>query len=63
MSTNFVKVTSMNFMNYDLLFTASQRHHELAKHAADFRLVRRSPRRRRSEGRPLSPPRGRPDSA
>jgi len=53
----------MNFMNYDLLFTASQRHHELAKHAADFRLLRRSPRRRRSEGRPLSPPRGRPDSA
>jgi len=50
-------------MNYDLLFTACQRHQELAKHAADFRLVRRSPRRRRSEGRPLSPPRGRPDSA
>ena len=52
----------MNFMNYDLLFTACQRHQELAKRAADFRLVRRSPRRRQSEGRPLSPPRGRPDS-
>ena len=53
----------MSFTNYDLLLTANQHRQELAKHATDFRLVRRAPRRRRSEGRPLSPPRGRPEAA
>ena len=53
----------MSFTNYDLLLTARQHRQELAKHAADFRLVRPSRRPRRAEGFAFGPPRGRPDAA
>ena len=33
----------MSSMNYDLLLTACQHHHDLAKHAADLHLVDRPP--------------------
>ena len=51
LSTNFIKVTSMSFMNYDFLLDACQHHHELAKHAADLPPVGRSHRRHRFGGR------------
>jgi hypothetical protein len=50
----------MNYMNYDLVIAASQHHHDVTKHAAEWHFVRRSPRGPRSES--LGPRHGRPDA-